>query len=127
MRLNAGEAALGVLEQDLAVVLATGQCVVLVMDFAVNPFILPLVFFLVGEVFRIEFPAEYAFPGHHRALGLERCHELLTRHLGQRHQRLQVAVFHLGLLVARLLAQLGHELLAGAFAPGGLDRQPFDG
>ena len=104
MRLNAGEAALGVLEQDLAVVLATGQCVVLVVRFW-----------------------QYLFFWHHRALGLERCHELLTRHLGQRHQRLQVAVFHLGLLVARLLAQLGHELLAGAFAPGGLDRQPFDG
>ena len=49
-------------------------------------------------------------------LGLERLKELGSFHLGQRHERLQVAVLRLRGLVPRALAQLGHELRAGALS-----------
>ena len=60
-------------------------------------------------------------------LGLELGQELLTRHLGHGHQRLQVAVLRLLRPVAGSLTQLRHELGAGALGAGQLGGQLVDG
>ena len=97
----------GRVQQNLAVVLAAGQRPLLVVRLALAQ-LAHLERVLVG-------------------LRLELLHERGPLHLGQRHERLQVAVLGLGWLVAGLLLQLGHVLSTSALGAGDLLHELVDG
>ena len=97
----------GCVQQDFAVVLATGQGVILMVRLAAGQLAL-LERELVG-------------------LSFELLHELGSLHLGQRHERLQVAVLSLSGLVAGFLLQLGQVLRTSALGAGDLLHEPVDG